>query len=426
MFAQIFPIEVNLSHRNKVARDKKTQRAFNDSFVTIENMTMARLDSALRQGFACCMSPLRKDVRQSRATGELVPVEDARLWRDFKTFRTKANALPTQLLGLDFDTGDERSSFNALLSDDFIFHNASLLQTTRSHTPDKPRAHVFFQLDKPLQPKDTDRALRALLAKYPHADQNINHCACVMYGATNCETILRDILVLEVDELWRAIVEPYEAWQESQREALSAETHDDELRAPMNSGTGATQRVRFAKAALKNRCAEIARLTTGRYTALRAASVRIGTLISEQANADDALTKDDALAELLAAAKACKYVKKTSKQEVERIILTGLSCGANATNTTTLYSVDKLATLHDDFVRIGEEVRVISSNGEILASGTVTHYKAGAGGKLVRVDGIYYPIVLCERVYTDSHSSNSSSRRRANSLSSAAPALEVA
>lgn len=63
-------------------------------------------------------------------------------------YRKADNFRCGQHVGLDFDTGDHRSSFAGILEDEFIKDNAYFLHTTASHTEHTPRARAIFILER--------------------------------------------------------------------------------------------------------------------------------------------------------------------------------------------------------------------------------------------------------------------------------------
>jgi len=89
-----------------------------------------------------------------------------------------------QHIGLDFDTEDKRSTIQTLLKDSFISKYASILYTTPSHTPDKPRARVIFLLDTPIyQAKNYTLVASALLWIFGAADRQCKDPVRFFYGA---------------------------------------------------------------------------------------------------------------------------------------------------------------------------------------------------------------------------------------------------
>lgn len=88
-----------------------------------------------------------------------------------------------QHLALDFDTEDVRSTIPQLLKDAFVARYASILYTTPSHSPDKPRARVVFLLDTPImQAHNYTRAAAALLWLFGTADRQCKDPVRFFYG----------------------------------------------------------------------------------------------------------------------------------------------------------------------------------------------------------------------------------------------------
>jgi hypothetical protein len=105
-------------------------------------------------------------------------------------WRTSANYLCGQHIGLDFDAGDETSSLDYLLRDKFVSRYAAFAYTTISHTPEHPRARVIFTLDAPImQAKNYTLAAAALLWLFGTADRQCKDAARFFYGAPGCEMV---------------------------------------------------------------------------------------------------------------------------------------------------------------------------------------------------------------------------------------------
>lgn len=115
-------------------------------------------------------------------------------------WRTSANYLCGQHIGLDFDTEDARSTLDYLAKDKFISRYAAFIHTTISHKPDAPRARVIFLLDQPIvQAKNYVLAASALLWVFGTADRQCKDAARFFYGAPNCEAYyINQVLPLEV------------------------------------------------------------------------------------------------------------------------------------------------------------------------------------------------------------------------------------
>lgn len=115
-------------------------------------------------------------------------------------WRTTENYILGQHIGLDFDTEDERSSLPYLLCDKFVSRYASLIYTTPSHAPDKPRARVVFTLDTPIhQATNYTLAASSLLWLFGSADPKAKDAVRFFYGSANCEVEFIDhVLPLDV------------------------------------------------------------------------------------------------------------------------------------------------------------------------------------------------------------------------------------
>ena len=115
-------------------------------------------------------------------------------------WRTSENYICGQHIGLDFDTGDEDSSFHKLSRDKFISKYASFLYTTISHKPESPRSRVIFLLEQPImQAKNYTMAVTALLWLFGTADRQCKDAVRFFYGSPGCEFHKIDqILPLEV------------------------------------------------------------------------------------------------------------------------------------------------------------------------------------------------------------------------------------
>ena len=108
-------------------------------------------------------------------------------------WRTSANYVCGQHLGLDFDAGDQTSTLPALLDNPFIHRHANILYTTPSHTPEAPRARVVFLLDTPImQATNYALAAAALLWLFGTADRQCKDAARFFYGSMRCDMEMFD------------------------------------------------------------------------------------------------------------------------------------------------------------------------------------------------------------------------------------------
>lgn len=103
-------------------------------------------------------------------------------------WRAGSNYECGQAIGLDFDTEDDRSRLATLTADKFIARHGAFVHTTRSHTPEKPRARVMFLLDTPIfQAQNYALAAQALLWLFGAADRQCKDPVRFWYGAPGCE-----------------------------------------------------------------------------------------------------------------------------------------------------------------------------------------------------------------------------------------------
>jgi hypothetical protein len=131
-------------------------------------------------------------------------------------WRATKNYLRGQHIGMDFDTGDERSTISRLLKDPFIAKYASIIYTTPSHTPDAPRARVLFLLDQPIhQAQNYALSSAALLWLFGSADRQCKDPARFFYGgkpgACEMEWLARELPLATLKDViarYRTIGQP--------------------------------------------------------------------------------------------------------------------------------------------------------------------------------------------------------------------------
>lgn len=122
------------------------------------------------------------DVAYEITTGHAVTTWHKNRWRHTD------NYILGQHIGLDFDTEDERSTIEHLESLPFIQRHAFMVHTTPSHSIDKPRARVVFELDAPIhQPTNYARAARALVWLFNGADSKCKDPVRFFYGSIGCD-----------------------------------------------------------------------------------------------------------------------------------------------------------------------------------------------------------------------------------------------
>lgn len=118
-------------------------------------------------------------------------------------WRESSNFLAGGYIGLDFDTGDERSSIDYLIKDDFIQKYAALIYTTPSHTAAKPKGRALFLLDGAIQQgSNYTRSVMALMWLFSGTttpDRKCKDPCRFFYGSKNCQIeIIDNVLPLEL------------------------------------------------------------------------------------------------------------------------------------------------------------------------------------------------------------------------------------
>lgn len=133
-----------------------------------------------------------------------------------RQYRKRENFVQSQFVAIDFDTNDERSSFDYLLRDELISQHASFLHTTPSHTSNTPRCRVVFELDKPITSVTKYELLvRSFLHHFGYSDPSCKDANRLYFGAKDCQIEY----VNQVFSLYEAarLVEPYQLCIEQRR-----------------------------------------------------------------------------------------------------------------------------------------------------------------------------------------------------------------
>lgn len=101
--------------------------------------------------------------------------------------RSLENFVAAQHIAIDMDSGDERSSFDALMEHDLVKMYGGIIHTTPSHTDDSPRARVIFFLDEPITDKEGfTAAAKFLISQFDGSDPACTDASRFFYGAKNC------------------------------------------------------------------------------------------------------------------------------------------------------------------------------------------------------------------------------------------------
>ena len=112
--------------------------------------------------------------------------------------RALANFLCGQHIAIDMDTCDERSTLATLERHPWVRMYASILYTTPSHTPETPRARIFFLLDQPIADATAyGEAVQFVMSQFEEPDTACKDASRFFYGSLNCElSILDNVLPL--------------------------------------------------------------------------------------------------------------------------------------------------------------------------------------------------------------------------------------
>jgi hypothetical protein len=130
-----------------------------------------------------------------------------------RQYRKRENFVQSQFVAVDYDTGDERSTFDYLLHDELISKYASFLHTTASHTNEHPRCRVVFELDRPIDKMNKYELLvDSFLFRLREADQACRDATRVNFGAVDCRIeCVSGVFPLSMAE---QLVEPYQLYLE--------------------------------------------------------------------------------------------------------------------------------------------------------------------------------------------------------------------
>lgn len=102
--------------------------------------------------------------------------------------RCTDNFLLAQHIGVDMDTDDSRSTFDAIRQHEFFKTYGGLLHTTPSHSVTSPRSRILFFLDEPIQdPNAFQAAAKFVVSLFPGADSAVTDASRFFYGAFDCD-----------------------------------------------------------------------------------------------------------------------------------------------------------------------------------------------------------------------------------------------
>jgi len=134
-------------------------------------------------------------------------------------YRKRDDFVCGQHIGLDFDTGDERSDVGRLCENSFIKEHASFLHTTASHTNRNPRSRVIFILERPIYNRESYSLLTEAFAEAfstnGGADPSCKDPVRLFFGAEGCDVLrLDNVLTVAVAN---EIVAPYKEIQKKRQ-----------------------------------------------------------------------------------------------------------------------------------------------------------------------------------------------------------------
>ncbi len=349
-----FAVEVNRLFTDKVKPGDSRFWRLNMTFRR-EQMTAAELREAIHQGYTWT-APHRKE-RHRRPDGKRT------------TFRVKRNVIGVQAVGLDSDTGDERSALAWWTADPFFAAFGAFAHTTASHTDERPRCRVVFVLPELLTVEDAERLLRALHDHYPHVDHSAKDACRLFYGAAGCQFVAPDnVMPLEVAQAFIQEVQQHEdelRLAAEARRAAFASSHQDRK---ANAGAVAA----YVASAKDRRLAYVAAAVEGtgeRHERLIEAAFRLGSLRGASWLTEPArrvlLGVED---ELLDAARANGYAAKYGEEATRREVLNSVALGERSPATEPNWRD------FADFFAVGDPVAVVHQ-GEVLARGRVAELR---------------------------------------------------
>jgi hypothetical protein len=140
------------------------------------------------------------DFNDSFENLTLAPIEIANLiykgyslttWHDGR--RKLEHFICGQHIAVDMDTDDERSTIDVLAAHPWARMYASLIYTTPSHTPEKPRARVLFLLDQPVTSAEAyGEIVQFVMSQFDDPDTACKDASRFFYGSMNCDLLTLD------------------------------------------------------------------------------------------------------------------------------------------------------------------------------------------------------------------------------------------
>ena len=238
-------------------------------------------------------------------------------------YRKNQHFQSAQFIAPDFDTGDDRSTFDYLLEQPNVAQFGTFLYTTLSHTPETPKARVVFLTDAPFTCSDHyRRAKRAVMAQMPWGDASVHDPSRLFYGThPQCgETrYLGHILPMAVVD---SLIDQHRA------ELEEARLQRHLPRMPHGSTMGRSPSERYINAAVFQEVAWVANQVEGtgeRHKGLLIASMKLTSLSISDWLPAQARVQIDPYSLLMPAAEANGYVAKYGESAARQTISDGIA-----------------------------------------------------------------------------------------------------
>ena len=238
-------------------------------------------------------------------------------------YRVSRHFVSAQVISLEDDTEDERSSLDALEEDPFVLEHGAFLYTTISHTSEKPRARVVFILDEPITDPEIYRLYKAaLMDKHGISDSSVMDEARLFYGAKGCVyRVLGNALYLDI------LQEVAEGYLTRLHEQVKRERRDTP-HVPDDLILGTTAAERYVSRAIQEEVDWLASRVEGtgeRHRGLLVSALKLESLRQADWLPPKVRERIDPCSELLPAAEATVYIAKYGEETAWRTIEDGIS-----------------------------------------------------------------------------------------------------
>lgn len=238
-------------------------------------------------------------------------------------YRLNRHWLSAQLIALDFDTGDSRSTLDHLLSVSLVSKHAAFAYTTLSHTPDCPKARVVFVTENPFtDPDHYRRSNQVVMAALPWCDTGVHDPSRMFYGThpryAETHYIGHVLPVALIDKLIN----------DRRTDLDHQQSRRDIPGVPPGQIVGHTQAERYVNSAQLQEVAWLACQVEGtgeRHNGLLLAALKLGSLKRSEWLPAEVRNRIDPSAALLPAARQNGYVDKYGEETAQRTIADGVA-----------------------------------------------------------------------------------------------------